>query len=459
MAKPGGGCVVCAAMAGTTPAGAPTELPRTERARATVWKKLAWALGATCALAWLGVELLSRRADGVVAERRATPGYRFDAAQADLWDKWALPTLDPLGSALADARVAPHPFLGYALKPGWQSKPGERYQASHNALGLRGKEVARAKAPGTLRIVTLGGSSVYGSQDSRDDSVWSERLEQLLAAALPGRRVEVLNGGCLGYNSFEMLVNFEFRLLELAPDLVLTYEAINDMKAALYTRGGAVASDNTHYRNAWQAEVPGPVEEFCSASRAYLIWRRYFTDAGARRVDLYAYIQRNYGVPGEGAWYCQWPDDQVPEQGFANYRRNLNSLISVADAAGVKVVLATQALVRRHMEREECRDTQLEAFDRIQSVEREVAAERAVALCDVGPRIVEEVERRWAASTHAHDGAPVPDVPDHVHCRPFGEGRFRREWFHNDVHPYDHGSEVVARHVAEWLLASPLLAR
>ena len=36
-------------------------------------------------------------------------------------------------------------------------------------------------------------------------------------------------------------------------------------------------------------------------------------------------------------------------------------------------------------------------------------------------------------------------------------GAWRKDLFHNDVHPYDDGSEVIARVVAEWLLASKLL--
>jgi hypothetical protein len=336
--------------------------PAPEKPRTALGKKLAGALALSVLVLWISVELLSRHADTVVARRAADPTFDARAHAPDLWDRWSAAALDPVAQALANARVVPHPFLGYALKPGWSTPAGARAQASHNSLGLRGKEVARAKSPGVLRIVTLGGSSVYGSQDSCDDSVWSARLERILNEARPGARCEVLNGGCLGYNSFEMLASFEFRLLDLQPDLVLTYEAINDMKAALYTRGGIpVQSDNTHYRNAWVSERPAALDGLLDWSRAWRIWRRYHTAAGERSIDLYAYIQRNYGNPQEGHWYCadgqDWPAGAVPEQGLANYRRNLNSLISLADAAGVRVVLATQALVRRHMEREECRET------------------------------------------------------------------------------------------------------
>jgi lysophospholipase L1-like esterase len=414
-------------------------------------------LAVTVALVVLAIELLSRRADAVVESRKADPTFDARAHDPDLWDKWSVSTLDPYSHALDEVRIEPHPFLGYALKPSWRSPPGAKLQVSHNSLGLRGKERAHPKPAGTFRIVTLGGSSVYGSQDSSDDSVWSERLERALATARPGTPIEVLNGGCLGYNSFEMLVQLELRVLPLSPDLVIVYEAINDMKAALYWRGGPVQDDNTHYRTAWRGERASPLDAFLARSRTYLVWRRYATDWVEQQGDLYANIQRNY-APKE-SWYCdggrELAPSEVPQGGLDNYRRNLNSMISVADAAGVRVVLATQALIPRHMDGQECRETQLATFARIQEIERAVAKERGMPLCDCGPEIAAEVERMWEAS--AQDAEPEPKETSGHRWRRAADGKWRKDLFHNDVHPYDDGSELIARVIGEWLLASRLL--
>lgn len=439
----------------------PPDEPRapTSKRRFSV-RKLGCSLAIVLVGLWACVEALSRRADVVMERRRADPEWNRTKHEPDLWEKWSYATLDPLQFELARLRVVPHPFLGYALKPGWSSGPGDKQRISINALGLRGKETTWKKPAGVYRIVTLGGSSVFGSQDSRDESVWSARLETKLANAIPGKTVEVLNGGCLGYNSFEMLVSFELRLLNAEPDMVIVYEAINDMKAALYTKSGiAVQPDNTHYRSAWLSERPSDVDAWLESSRLWLIWRRYFTSYGRQKVDLYAYVQKGYG-DGGGSWYCDggqaWPSSSVPEQGLVNYRRNLNSLISVADAAGVKVVLATQALVKRELPpNEECRETQLATFDRIQAIERDVARERGMPLCDCGPKIVAEVERVWNES--AQDAEPDPVATDGWRWKKGDDGRWRKDLFHNDVHPYDEGSEVIARTIAEWLLASRLM--
>lgn len=413
------------------------------------------SLALTLALVVLVIELLSRHADSVVAQRKHAPDE--PARTPDLWDKWALTTLDPYTNLMSEVRIAPHPFLGYALKPSWHSAPGSTPQVSHNALGLRGKERTHQKPAGTFRIVTLGGSSVYGSQDSNDNSVWSERVEQLLKKQLPAHPIEVLNGGCLGYNSFEMLAQFELRLLPLQPDMLIVYEAINDMKAALYWRGGPVQDDNTHYRIAWKSERPSPLDAFAAHSRTYLLWRRYATNWVQQQGDLYANIQRNYDP--KASWYCdegrELAPDAIPQGGLDNYRRNLNSLISVADAAGVRVVLATQALIPRHMDGQECRETQLATFDRIQEIERSIARERAIPLCDCGPIIVAEVERVWNESAQDAEPSPV-EAPEYrwKHC---ADGKWRKNLFHNDVHPYDEGSALVARVITDWLLGSKLL--
>lgn len=409
-------------------------------------------LAITLALVVLFVELLSRRADAVVAERPADP-----ARTPDLWDKWSLGTLDPYSHILDEVRIEPHPFLGYALKPSWKSSAGAKQQASHNALGMRGKERTKLKPAGVYRIVTLGGSSVYGSQDSCDASVWSERLEKLLAEQHPEKSIEVLNGGCLGWNSFEMLIQLELRLLPLQPDMVIVYEAINDMKAALYWRGGAVQDDNTHYRIAWRGERPSRLDELFAHSRTYLVWRRYATDWVQQQGDLYANIQRNY-APKE-SWYCdggrELAPGEIPQGGLDNYRRNLNSMISVADAAGVRIVLATQALIPRHLDGHECSQTQLAVFTRVQEIEREVAKERAMPLIDCGPRIVAEVERVWNAS--AQDAEPSPVQTNEFKWRQGGDKKWRKDLFHNDVHPYDDGSALIARIVAEELAAAKLV--
>jgi hypothetical protein len=65
--------------------------------------------------------------------------------------------------------------------------------------------------------------------------------------------VQVINAGVGGYDSWESLINLELRVFDVSPDLIVFYEATNDVLARLvppelYRR------DNTGHRRAWADE-------------------------------------------------------------------------------------------------------------------------------------------------------------------------------------------------------------
>lgn len=413
------------------------DIARPYRAPPSRLRRIAIVLLIALALLLLVLEAGSRIADGVVARRKAAPGFDAKTYEPGVFDAVAFSTLDQATQKLADARTIPHPYLAYALKPSWSTEPGSTQQASHNSLGFRGRETTREKPPGVFRIVTLGGSSVYGQSESKDEAVWSARLEEILRVERPGARIEVINAGAPGYSSFEMLVQLEMRVVDLAPDVVVVYEAVNDMRTALYTAGALVpAGDNTHYRSPWPVDRPSSFEKLLQKSRTYLIARRYLTNYVHRRADLFYYAMVNYDA-GRADLYCGgkagYPDGRVPERGFETYRRNLEQILSVADVAHAKVLITTQAIMMWDMlgTNRECEQTQVESFLRIQEIQREVAGARGVALSETGKRIADEEER---------------------HFRETGEHLFK-----NDVHPFDTGSELIARAVADALIAAKLL--
>jgi len=414
------------------------DLARPYRAPASRSRRVAIVLLISLALLLLVLEAGSRIADGVVARRKAAPGFDAKTYEPGLFDAIAFGTLDPAAQKLADARTIPHPYLAYALKPSWSTPAGSAQQASHNALGFRGRETTREKPPGVFRIVTLGGSSVYGQSESKDEAVWSARLEEILRVERPGSRIEVINAGAPGYSSFEMLVQLEMRVVDLAPDVVVVYEAVNDMRAALYTAGALEpAGDNTHYRSPWPVDRPSSLEKLLQKSRTYLIARRYLTNYVQRRADLFYYAMVNFDGSEQKRLYCGgaegYPGGLVPERGFQNYRRNLESMISVAELARAKVLIATQAIMMWDMlgAGRECEKTQVESFQRIQDIQREVARARGVALAETGKRVADEEDR---------------------HFRETGQHLFK-----NDVHPFDAGSELIARAVADALIEAGLL--
>src|SRR5262245_35241123 len=161
----------------------------------------------------------------------------------------------------AESQYAPHPFLGFEL-----TRTGEV-----NSLGMRGPQITKEKPSGVFRIVCVGGSTTFGAGVPSDRS-YPARLEVALNEHAPsGVRYQVLNCGVPGYTSVESLIQLELRLLDLQPDLVLDYDAIND---ANLVQGRGFQSDYSHARASWhdpRAQV-SPLETWMIAHVRIWAW-------------------------------------------------------------------------------------------------------------------------------------------------------------------------------------------
>jgi lysophospholipase L1-like esterase len=91
-----------------------------------------------------------------------------------------------------------------------------------NALGFTGDLAAGAKPPGTLRVLTLGGSALFNRR-------FTERLRARLAAEAPGR-IEILGAALRAHTSRSSLLKWRL-LRDRDFDVVILYEGINDLYA------------------------------------------------------------------------------------------------------------------------------------------------------------------------------------------------------------------------------------
>jgi lysophospholipase L1-like esterase len=100
-----------------------------------------------------------------------------------------------------------------------------------NSLGFRGPEFSPVKALGTLRVVVLGDSVVFGQGVEEPDTLPAQ-LSRRLQESLP-QPVEVINAGFRGYNLIHYRILLEQRLLSLQPEvLVLVLTELNDLDFA-----------------------------------------------------------------------------------------------------------------------------------------------------------------------------------------------------------------------------------
>ena len=110
----------------------------------------------------------------------------------------------------------------------------------HNSVGFRrSSEVSRTKPANTYRIFLMGGSTAYGTGGlwphlQRDFAVLKNSetidayLERILAEALPGKKVEVINAAVTSTWTHHHLSYLNQTILGYDPDMVLFLDGYND---------------------------------------------------------------------------------------------------------------------------------------------------------------------------------------------------------------------------------------
>jgi lysophospholipase L1-like esterase len=207
-------------------------------------------------------------------------------------------------------------------------------------LGYRNEEFTLEKPSGTFRIVTLGGSSTYDVRIEDNAKTFAAQLEKRLKDEYGYKQVQVINAGVPGYNSWEILVNLEFRVIDLDPDLVIIYEGTNDVHARL-VKPSAYRGDDLGRRQAWQVP-PVPVWEQSTLLRIVSRGLNF-----TRQVSIDDFVSPST--------YWSWPyEDRLNEEDISPaeilrenppiyFRRNLEDMIAVTKEHGVQIMFATWA--------------------------------------------------------------------------------------------------------------------
>jgi hypothetical protein len=158
-----------------------------------------------------------------------------------------LPRLDTCWVTKEDFWVE-DPELGFTYEPGRTVSWG-----TINSLGLRGPEPPREKPPGTLRLLFIGDSSVYGVGTPEEGTMYHIAATSI-AARSPDRQVDYLVGALPGYSSYHSRVLLG-RLLSYAPDIVVFYVgAYNDHARGRYYRDGQIPH-RMQRRFAWWHQI------------------------------------------------------------------------------------------------------------------------------------------------------------------------------------------------------------
>jgi lysophospholipase L1-like esterase len=234
-----------------------------------------------------------------------------------------------------DFAWTPHPYLSYYPTPNYR-----KGRTSHNSLGYRNDEFPLKKPDGVYRIVALGGSSTYDVRIEDNANTFTAQLEKVLKEEYGYQNVQVVNAGVPGYNSWEILVNLEFRVLDLDPDLVIIYEGTNDVHARL-VEPSAYRGDDTGRRQVWQA----PPVALWEHSALLRILSRTLNITRQVSVDDFVSSPTYVSWPFESRLreYNLDPAEILQENPPIYVRRNYENMIAVAKEHGVKIMLSTWA--------------------------------------------------------------------------------------------------------------------
>ena len=222
-------------------------------------------------------------------------------------------------------RIRPHHYLNYSLTPNFQ-----RDKLSHNSLGYRGGEFQKNKPDSLFRIVCIGGSTTYTEFVNDNAQTYPALLQEILRTEYNLPNVEVINAGVPGYNSWESLINLEFRVLDLNPDLVIVYHGTNDVHPR-FVPPEKYQSDNSGWRRQWAWPVP----KFYDKSDLLRIIRRKL--GFYHQVVLSGLTTQYYRDLGMDK--SKILDKNPP----IYFERNLKSMVGLAKAHGFKMLLATWA--------------------------------------------------------------------------------------------------------------------
>lgn len=243
-----------------------------------------------------------------------------------------------------------------------------------NSLGFRSPEIPTQKPPGTLRLAFLGASTTWCAEVSSNEHTWPHLVVERLRQRWPQRPIDFVNAGVVGYSVRSIQTRFDARVAPLDPDVVVIYEATNDLTGELReiaARQGIMESARFEPPS-WPARYSLLWELAEKNLRVLLAQRASATATGRIEIDA----------------------SQLGE----SFRRDLRSLVASAKARGAKVVLVTFSTHLRAGQGPEqqraamtsasyympfaTHDVLLRAYARYNEIIREVAAEAGVALVD-----------------------------------------------------------------------------
>jgi lysophospholipase L1-like esterase len=290
----------------------------------------------------------------------------------------------------------------------------ERGRISINSLGFRGPEIPIRKPAGTIRLAFLGASTTWCGEVSGNEAVWAHLVAGSLGKTFPSVQFDYVNAGVPGYTLGSLLKSMELRVAALQPDVVVIYEASNNLTGELRAQAAAQGLVQT-------AEF----QQFSWPSRYSLLWSlveknlRVLRSERAARADSRRLVVDPAGLGAE-------------------YRKELTQVVRAAQRHASVVAVATFSI---HPRGDQTLEQQMRA-----------SSSAFVYMPFVTPQVVIESFARYnqiAREVARETGALLIEGENDIAGDPLH--------FTDTVHFTDLGSRAMAQRIAGSLAASPEL--
>jgi len=233
------------------------------------------------------------------------------------WLRWDAPLVG----------VYSHDALFIADSIGWHPRPGAKFEKwSINSSGFRGPEISRDRTPGVIRVAVLGSSETFGQAES-SGSEFPRALERELNRR-GSTRFEVINAGIPGMSVARMADYWGGWVKGFDPDVVLVYPSPS------FYLGIEAPSDSLEVVSSANVEARDALR-LIPDGRAVVTG---FLPPSVQGMLKQYLIERVVAGEPDGWLWTEPPQDRL-----RLYARHNAELVSVLQADGVAVVLATHA--------------------------------------------------------------------------------------------------------------------
>jgi len=291
-----------------------------------------------------------------------------------------------------------HHYLNYYPTPDYKFG-----LTSHNPLGFRNKEFSIQKPDGVYRIAVLGGSAAYGLKVEDNGKTFTSQLEILLRDEHGYNNIEVINAGVSGYNSWESLINLEFRVLDVTPDLIIVSPEYDDVHSRLVSPI-AYRGDNIGRRKQWKP----PAIRYFERSSLLRVLSRFFGFAG--QTNLQSFVSSSTYMGACSAY--DNPDtpeklmrDLLKKNPPVYFRRNLLNMAAIAKMHDIKIIFTSWAFSTSFKDYATTPHYR-EGFRENNIIIKEVSNNQNIPFFDFA-NVMSKEKRYWADGRHINEEGAV----------------------------------------------------